>query len=108
MTGAENRVKELFRTNDPVLVSWTEALLAGEGVPVFVMDAHMSVLEGSAAAIPRRVMVGDDDFARARTLVEAARAELGLAADIRWDDSEPDAEAKKRDAPDDGAAEEGT
>lgn len=88
MAGAESGVKELFRTNDPVLVSWTEALLSGEGVPVFVMDTHMSVLEGSATAIPRRVMVGDGDFARARALVEAARDELGLAADIRW--AEPD------------------
>lgn len=79
-------MKELFRTNDPVLVSWTEALLAGEGVGVFVLDVHTSILEGSAGAIPRRVMVSDGDFARARTLIEAARADLGLAADIRWAD----------------------
>jgi hypothetical protein len=80
-------VKELFRTNDPVLVSWAEALLAGEGVGVFIMDSHMSVLEGSANAIPRRVMVVDEDFSRARALIDAARAELDLAADIRWEDA---------------------
>ena len=77
-------MKELFRTNDPVLVSWTEALLAAESIPVFVFDLHTSTLEGSISAIPRRVMVGDRDVARARALVEAARAEIGLAAEIRW------------------------
>lgn len=83
-------MKELFRTNDPVLVSWTEALLAAEGIRIFVMDAHTSVLEGGTIAIPRRVMVDDRDFGRARALIEAARAEIGLAADIRW---RPDEEA---------------
>lgn len=78
-------MKELFRTNDPVLVSWAEALLLGEGITAFVMDTHTSVLEGSANAIPRRVMVGDGDFDRARALIEAARADLPLAADIRWE-----------------------
>ena len=77
-------MKELFRTNDPVLISWAEALLAGEGIDIFVLDANMSVLEGSANAIPRRLMVGDGDFRAARALIDAARAELDLAADIRW------------------------
>lgn len=81
-------MKELFRTNDPVLVSWAEALLGGEGIGVFVLDRHMSVLEGSANAIPRRVMVGEDDFDRARALIEAAGEELPLSADIRWRNKE--------------------
>jgi hypothetical protein len=77
-----------MRTNDMVLVSWTEALLAGEGVATFVLDANMSVLEGSANAIPRRVMVADDDFRAAKRLIDAARAELDLAAQIPWSDEE--------------------
>ena len=77
-------MKELLRTNDIVLVSWTEALLAGEGVATFVLDAHMSVLEGSANAIPRRVMVADDDFRAAKRLIDVARTELDLAAHIPW------------------------
>ncbi len=81
-------VKELMRTNDIVLVSWAEALLAGEGIATFVLDANMSVLEGSANAIPRRVMVADDDFPAAKTLIDAARSELSLAADIPWADEE--------------------
>lgn len=67
-------MKELVRSNDPVLISWLLALLEGEGIAAFVLDAHTSVLEGTAGAIPRRLMVPDDDFARARAAVEAAGA----------------------------------
>lgn len=79
-------MKELFRTNDPVLISWAEALLRGEGVATFVLDANMSVLEGSANAIKRRLMVADEDFRAAQALMRAARDELDPAAEIRWSD----------------------
>jgi len=61
---------ELTRTNDLVFISWLSAALAGEGIEAIVLDAHMSILEGSASAIPRRVMVDDDDFIRAQTILE--------------------------------------
>jgi hypothetical protein len=81
-------LKELFRSNDLVLISWADALLRAEGVATVVLDSNMSVLEGSANAIPRRVMVQDADFTAARALIDAARQELDLAADIRWSDGE--------------------
>ena len=65
-------VRELLRTNEPVFLSWMQALLHSEGIEIFVLDAHMSVLEGSAGAILRRVMVPDEDYARARKLLEEA------------------------------------
>ncbi|MDX1485425.1 MAG: DUF2007 domain-containing protein [Alphaproteobacteria bacterium] len=77
-------MKELLRTNDMVLISWAEALLSGRHIPTYVLDANMSILEGSANAIPRRLMVADEDFAAARRLIDAARAELDMAADIPW------------------------
>ena len=61
---------ELLRTNDPVLISWLQALLADENIETFVLDVHVSVLEGSANAIPRRLMVEDGDLARARQLMK--------------------------------------
>ena len=69
-------MKELLRTNDAVLLSWTEALLRAERIETFVLDGHMSVLEGSAGAIPRRLMVADEDHERATTLMEEARDRL--------------------------------
>ena len=66
-------MKELFRTNDPVLLSWIEAVLAAEKIETIILDAHTSVLEGSISVIQRRLMVGDDDFERARRLLDDAR-----------------------------------
>jgi len=46
-------------------------------IPIFVMDEQMSVLEGSANAIPRRVMVCEEDHAQAMTILKNAQFELG-------------------------------
>jgi len=62
-------MKELLRTNDPVRLSWLQALMAGEGIEIVVLDGHTSILEGSINAIPRRVMVEDSDFERARKIL---------------------------------------
>ena len=40
------------------------------------MDEQMSVLEGSANAIPRRVMVSEEDYAKAVKILEDAESEL--------------------------------
>lgn len=65
-------MRELIRSNDPVFLSWIVAMLAGEGIEAIVLDGHTSVLEGSIGAIPRRVMVVTEDFARSRRLLEDA------------------------------------
>ena len=65
-------MKELLRTNDMVLLSWLQSLLGGEGIEVVVFDTHTSILEGSANAIPRRLMVVDDDYDAARRILTEA------------------------------------
>ena len=65
-------MKELLRTNDPVLLSWVEAVLAGAGIEAILLDLHTSILEGSISAIPRRIMVEDGDYASARCLLTEA------------------------------------
>ena len=55
-------MKELLRTNDMAQLSWFQALLDCEGIQAVVFDTHTSILEGSANAIPRRLMVVDEDF----------------------------------------------
>jgi len=65
-------VKELLRSNDPVLLSWVEALLADSRIATVLLDVHTSIIEGSISAIPRRLMVGDDDYATARRLLADA------------------------------------
>jgi hypothetical protein len=63
---------ELFRTNDLVLISAAEALLASAEIPCFVADMHMSALEGSLGFLPRRVMVARDRLAQAKRLLDDA------------------------------------
>ena len=69
-------MKELFRSNEMVFLSWAEALLKSEDIEMIVLDGHMSVLEGSVCAIPRRVMVADEDYNRAcRALRDAGEGD---------------------------------
>lgn len=63
-------MKELFRTNDPVLLSFATALLADERIEAVILDGHTSILEGSIGAIQRRLMVRDEDLALARRLLK--------------------------------------
>ena len=59
-------MEELLRSNDPVWLSYVRHVLAEEGIAFLQLDEHMSALEGSVGAIPRRVMVLAEDVARAR------------------------------------------
>ena len=71
-------MRELLRTNDPVRISWLVALLADARIETVVLDSHMSALEGSVAAIQRRLMVTSEDFETARRLlVEAGELSSG-------------------------------
>jgi hypothetical protein len=72
-------LRELVRTNDAVLVSAIEALLAGAAIPYQVADQNMSVLEGSIGILPRRVLVAEEDAAAARRLLNDA----GLGNELR-------------------------
>lgn len=74
-------MKELLRSNDPVVLSWVEALLSEARIGTVLLDTHTSILEGSISAIPRRLMVGDDDYATARRLLAGADHRL-LSDDI--------------------------
>ena len=68
----ETGLRELLKTNDPVLISFAEALLGGEDIPFLVADQHMSSVEGSIGAIPRRLLVAADDLFRARVLLASS------------------------------------
>ncbi len=66
---------ELMRTNDPVTISFAQSVLRGLGIESFVADQHMSIVEGSIGAFPRRLLVGADDLGVARK----ALTDAGLA-----------------------------
>lgn len=70
---------ELIRTNDVILIGFVESLLEGASIPVLVADRHISALEGSIGAFPRRVLVPADWLGQARRLM----VEAGLEAELR-------------------------
>ena len=69
-------MRELLRTTDTVRLSWLQAMLASAGIEAVILDTHTSIIEGSIGAIPRRLMVHDDDETRARAVLK----EIGEAA----------------------------
>jgi hypothetical protein len=69
-------MKELFRSNDPVRLSWAQVRLRDAGIDSLVLDHHTSLVEGSIGAIPRRLMVAARDHRRAQAVIAAAEEEL--------------------------------
>ena len=72
---------ELVRTNNAVLISAIGALLDEAGIPYFLLDQNMSVLEGSIGILPRRMMVAEAHADAARTLL----ADAGFGRELRPD-----------------------
>jgi hypothetical protein len=65
-------MRAVVTSNNPVRLSFLTALLADAGIEAFLLDSHTSVLEGSAGAIPRRLVVSTDDYARACRILREA------------------------------------
>jgi Putative prokaryotic signal transducing protein len=63
-------MKDVLKTNNPVMLNFAQALLADAGIHAVVFDGHMSVIEGSLGILPRRLMVSDEDVARAEHILE--------------------------------------
>ncbi|GGE35403.1 hypothetical protein GCM10007276_11130 [Agaricicola taiwanensis] len=72
---------ELIRTNDVVLLSYVQSLLQEAGIEYLLLDGHMSVLDGSIGAIPRRLLVDEDHNLKARRLLR----DHGLGHELRDD-----------------------
>jgi Putative prokaryotic signal transducing protein len=70
---------ELLRTNDIVLIGFLQSLFENANIPVLVADSHISALEGSIGAFPRRILVPEDRVRQARRLM----IEAGLEAELR-------------------------
>lgn len=71
-------MKELLRTTDPTVIAYASALLRGEGIEVFQVDVHMSVLEGSIGILPKRLLVADEDHYMASRILADNEIDLGF------------------------------
>ena len=63
---------ELTRTNDAVFLSWLPMRLEEEDGDAVVLDTYTAMAEGSICATQRRIMVADDDLARAHFVLQEA------------------------------------
>ena len=68
-------MKELIRSNDLVLLSYIEALLKEADIDHEIADAHTSAVIGSVDASPRRILIRDQDWLRAKEIVDAAQTD---------------------------------
>ncbi len=66
-------MRELMRVNDPVLISYVDALLRGAGFKPVFLDRNMSILEGSLGILPCRVLIGEGDWEAARRIINNAQ-----------------------------------
>ena len=70
---------ELLRSNDPVLISFADALLKEAGIEHAIVDQNMSVMEGSLGILPRRMLVARDQHESARRILIEAGLERELS-----------------------------
>jgi hypothetical protein len=62
-------MKIVLQTNNPVQLGFAEALLKDAQIACFRFDEQMSTTEGSLGILPRRLMVADEDLARAEVIL---------------------------------------
>lgn len=68
-------MRVVITSNDWIRLNFLEALFADAGIGCVLLDSHISAVEGSIGAFPRRLAVADEDEARAlRVLREAGEA----------------------------------
>ena len=65
-------MRAVLKSNNPVLLSYATDLLSQAGIESVIFDTHASIMDGSMAMVPRRLMVLDEDYAKAEELLRAA------------------------------------
>jgi hypothetical protein len=65
-------MRDVLKTNDPVMLNFAEAVLSDAGIGAVIFDGHMSIMDGSLGILPRRLMVTDEDYERARSILSVA------------------------------------
>lgn len=67
-------VREILKTINPVELNFAQAVLKDAGIETVVFDTNMSVLDGSMVILPQRLMVANEDEAKALAILKDAFA----------------------------------
>ena len=65
-------MRVVLKSNNPVVLSYATHILEESGIAALVFDTHASIMDGSMAMVPRRLMVADEDYNRAEKLLRDA------------------------------------
>ena len=65
-------MRVVLKSNNPVILSYAADVLTQAGIDHEIFDTHASIMDGSMAMVPRRLMVLDEDHPRAEILLRAA------------------------------------
>jgi hypothetical protein len=65
-------MRDLVRTNDPVLLNFMQVLLRDAGIDVVVFDGNMSTVQGTLGAVLQRLAVSEERLEQARRILEEA------------------------------------
>jgi hypothetical protein len=65
-------MRMVLKSVNPVILSYAADILAQAGIESVIFDTHASIMDGSMAMVPRRLMVLDEDHERADFLLRQA------------------------------------
>jgi hypothetical protein len=71
-------MREILRSNDAVMIGFAQTVLHRAGIASLLADQHMSTMEGSIGAFPRRLLVAQEDWPAAHRALTGA----GLGASL--------------------------
>lgn len=63
-------MKCVVSTTNPVRLTYLQSLMDGADIPYLVFDQHIAALEAGIGAFPRRLMVPDERFLAASTVLK--------------------------------------
>lgn len=66
-------MREILRSNDPILLSFATSLLTDAGIDHHLADAHESVINGSLDMLSQRLLVSPPHFPEAHQLLTDAQ-----------------------------------
>ena len=66
----------ILKTVNPATLNFAQAVLKEAGIPFFLMDQNVSIIDGSIGIIPRRLMVVEEDYEdAAQAFIDAGLSE---------------------------------
>ena len=74
-------MKEIYVSLDPVEISYIQAMLAEQEIEVLVFDQNMSSLYGDNSLFPKRLMVIDEDYFMAKSILNTLELEMEDTSD---------------------------